>query len=251
MDNLTLGRVLWRSFFLQAAWNYTGQQNLGWASAFLPALEKIYGRGTPDLTETTVRSLEPVNTQPYMSGLLLGAVIKAEELGPEGGFPPERIKRFRNSLMTAFAAVGDAFFWNALLPAAVVLGMFWAVRARPAGIVVMLVLFNLVHLTVRGWGLWIGYKRGLGVISMMDRLALPVQALRIRLFTAGALGALTAWVLASGAPADWSRLEVLIAGLTAGPVIWLCAQLLRRNLPVEALIYGALAVILAWTHALD
>ena len=233
---------------MQAAWNYKGQQNLGFAAALLPGLKKIYGPEAPDLASALTRSLKPFNTQPYMGGPLLGAMIKTEELGPDNGFPYERIERLKTALMAALAAVGDAFFWNALLPAAAVIGMFWAVRGRLAGLIIFLVTYNLFHLILRIGGFWMGYYRGLGIISAIDRLALPAQALRVRLFLSGALGALAAWVLSFDAPAVWSRTEILIVGLAAGPVIYASARFLRRGLPVEALIYGLLAAVLAWTH---
>lgn len=250
MDNFTLGRVLWRSFFLQSAWNHKGQQNLGLASALLPALGKIYGPATPAFYQATDRSLKPFNTQPYMGGPLLGSLIKTEELGAQGGFPPERIERFRNSISTGFAAVGDAFFWNALLPATAIIALFWVVQFRMSGVVVFLVLYNIGHLGVRILGFWMGYWRGLGIVAAMNNLALPLQALRLRLFSAGALGILTAWMLIQGAPAHWERVGVVLLGLAIGPAILVLARLLRRHLPVEVFVYGLLIVLLGWTHIL-
>lgn len=248
MDKLTLCRVFWRSLFLQASWNYNGQQNLGFSAALFPGLEKIYGPDGPGLNAALARSLKPFNTQPYMGGPLLGALVKAEELGPEGGFAPERIERLKSALMSAFAAIGDAFFWNALLPAAAVVGMFWAIQGRMFGMIVFLVLLNLVHLVFRVGGFCLGYRYGLGIVSVMDRLALPAQALRIRLFSAGMMGLLAAWILARGSPRDWSGAHVLAVGLAAGFLIYVLAGPLSRRLPVEALIYGLFAVLLAWTH---
>ncbi|MBU2550932.1 MAG: PTS system mannose/fructose/sorbose family transporter subunit IID [Proteobacteria bacterium] len=251
MELTTLVRVVWRSFFLQAAWNNRGQQNLGLASALLPALEKIHSRGISDLTDALNRALKPFNTQPYMSGPVLGALIKVEELGPDQGFTPERIDRFRNVLAAAFAAVGDAFFWNALLPAAAVTAMFWSVLNEWIGLIVFLAFYNLAPLSIRIGGVWLGYRYGTGVVTVMERLALPVQALRVRLFVAGALGALGAWILVNVAPADWSRTDFWSVSLVSVVLILAFSRFFKRRLPVELLIYGLFVVLTAWTQVMS
>jgi|GEM_PF-2149388 len=248
MNRLILGRALWTSSFLQAAWNYNGQQNLGLAAALRPALEDIHGSGTPAARQALERTLKPFNTHPYLSGPLLGILIKLEALGPAGGFPPERIERYKKALMAAFAAVGDAFFWNAMLPAAAVLGIFWAVQARSVGVAVFLILFNLAHLGLRVVGFWLGYGRGLALTSLLDRLSLPRQALRLRLFTAGSLGLLAAGTFFARAPVHWPDGLILGLGAAVGPLIWLCAELLKYYLSVEALIYALTALLLVVAH---
>ena len=169
VDNLTLGRVLWRSFFLQASWNYKGKQNIGAAAALTPALEKLYGRKAPALVKALERSLEPFNTQPYMAGPILGALIKSEELVIEGGFPMERLTRLKAALTTAFAAIGDALFWNAILPATAAIGLFWSARGRMDGVFLFLILYNLLPMSIRTLGFWRGYQEGLNVAMVIDR----------------------------------------------------------------------------------
>ncbi len=233
---------------MQAAWNHRGQQNLGLAACMLPALRKIYGRDSLALNEAVQRTLKPFNTQPYMSGPLIGALVKVEELGEAEGFTPERIDRFRMSMMTGFAALGDAFFWNALLPAASIVSMFWAVKLNLLGLFIFLIVYNAVHLALRLRGFAEGYRRGLGVVAWVNNWRLPVLAMRLRLVSAGALGVLAVWILNYGLGVNWSRMEFWGAGLVAGPGIWLAARLMRRNWPVESLIYSLLAAVVVWTH---
>ncbi len=237
MKKVTLGRVLARSFFLQAAWNYIGHQNLGYTSAIWPALEEIHGAGTPDLTRAAVRNLASFNTQPHLSGPIIGALLRAEEAGPSGGFSPERLDRFRLALTTAFAAIGDGFFWNGLLPALAVVGTFGALRGSLAGAVIFWIMFNMVHVVIRVGGFWQGYRRGLDVARALDRWQLPAVSFRIRYFTAGALGVLSAWILA---PLIGSRPynEIGLAGAATALLVSGGAWLIRHRLPVEVLWYG-------------
>ncbi|MFH1090857.1 MAG: PTS system mannose/fructose/sorbose family transporter subunit IID, partial [Pseudomonadota bacterium] len=95
INKLTLGRSLWRIFFLQAAWNYQGQQNLGFTAAVLPVLEEVYPRGAHVLTQAARRCLQPFNTQPYMAGPIVGSLLRAEEMAAAGGLDPRKLDRFK------------------------------------------------------------------------------------------------------------------------------------------------------------
>ena len=245
-----LSRILWRSFFLQASWNYQGQQNIGLASAMTILFEEMFGRDAASMNAALARALKPFNTQPYMAGPIMGALIKAEELGPEGGYPTERLERLKTALMTAFAAIGDAFFWNALLPAAAVLSLFWAVRLEPVGALVYLAVFNLGHIVCRVGGFFKGYQEGSGIVVLIDRLSLPAAAMKIRLLTSGLLGLLSACMAWGMAPDSWSGMELFFLGAALGPTVYCFSVLIKKGLPVEVLIYGMLVVFTFWAWAL-
>ena len=49
IGHFVLLRVLWRSFFFQAANNYERMQNVGFAYCMLPALRKLYTGSTSTL----------------------------------------------------------------------------------------------------------------------------------------------------------------------------------------------------------
>jgi mannose PTS system EIID component len=248
VDKLTLGRVLWRLFFLQATWSYQGQQNVGVASAILPALERIYGKWSPDLTRAIMRHLEQFNTQPYMAGAILGSLIKVEEGIQANAEPVQKLQRFRAALTTALAAIGDAFFWNALLPVAAVVGMFWTSIGSLRGVVIFLCLFNLPHLLIRIGGFVTGYLMGYEMVKPLDRLSLPKQTLRLRLFLTVALGCLAAWLPRSMGAVENSSLWFLGLSLLVGPLLFLIAHVLRRGVPVEAVVGITFVVFLTGSY---
>ncbi|MEW6264715.1 MAG: PTS system mannose/fructose/sorbose family transporter subunit IID [Thermodesulfobacteriota bacterium] len=247
MTKRTLGRVLWRSFFLQAAWNYQGQQNLGFTAALQPGLESLHGPDSPAIRDALMKYLAPHNTQPYMAGPVLGSLLKAEEVVLAGGMRPEKLDRFRPAITAALAAIGDAFFWSATLPTASVIGLFWSLRGRPVGAVIFFILFNLAHLIVRVGGFYQGYRLGLEIIAILDRLHLPGAALKIRLFLSGVLGALAIWCL-EDPETGWSGFVPAWSGLGAVASIIILARLIRAGWPVEITIYGLLAASLAWAY---
>ena len=247
MDYLTLGRVLWRSFFLQAAWNYKGQQSLGLTASLIPALEKHHGQGTLAARDAVQRIFKPFNTHPYVSGPILGMMVRLEEQGAESGYDPERLERLLRALSTGLAAIGDGFFWVTLLPSAAVVGMFWALDGHWAGALVFLAVFNLAHLTFRIWGFRMGYKLGMGMTRALDRLDLHRRALGLRILCSGALGLLAARTvfLATG---DTKGYYIFIVGIGLGAAVWGCSLLLRRRMPVEVMIYGIVAGAVAWNY---
>lgn len=198
------------------------------------------------LHEAIERSLVTFNTHPYMSGPIIGALIRAEEDTLKGGVPPDRIMRFRGAMNSAFAAIGDAFFWNAMLPAAAVAGLFWSFDRSLTGVFIFLALFNLVHLGLRFWGFKKGLEKGLEVFKSLDRLQLPVLALRLRMLTATMLGGLTAWALHKTADTQLELEQALWAGLVIGPLIFGVSRLIKRRWPIEMILYGLLIVVSAW-----
>ena len=180
-----------------------------------------------------------------MSGAVLGALVKTEEAAAAGGFQVDSLERFRFALTTAFAAVGDAFFWNAILPAASILSLFFSFHSGWPGAVCFLILFNAGHLFIRLWGFKAGYEKGVGIAYAIDRLHLPVVTLKIRLLSSAALGALGAWALNASAGDEYWGIEFLLIGLGAYPLLMAAAYLMKRGLPVEFFIYGAVALVFA------
>lgn len=111
-------RMFFRSFFIQAGWNYERFQNLGFAFSMQPALEKIY----PDrekLKAALLRHLQLFNTQPYMASFVLGNMAGLEERAAAAGEPEARLKSLpgvKQALASSYASIGDRIFWGRLKP---------------------------------------------------------------------------------------------------------------------------------------
>ena len=112
-----LATVFFRSFFIQAGWNYERFQNLGFAFSIRPALRKIYSGEA--FNAAVIRHLGLFNTQPYMAGFVIGNVVSMEEelaRRPGDAEFEKKLLGVKQALASGFAAIGDRVFWGRLKP---------------------------------------------------------------------------------------------------------------------------------------
>ena len=192
METAVFRSVFWRSFFIQSCWSFEGRQNLGFLMALDPVLKKIY----PDKKEyraAAIRHLSCFNTQPYVSGCVLGVTagmeVQRAQL-PEGERKEfeNKIVSMKTSLSTALAAVGDVFFWGSLRPAAAACTVLlwlvlWTLRApHPIflGALFYVAVFNAPALWVRWKGLLGGFRRRETLVEDLAALCWTKRARMIR-----------------------------------------------------------------------
>lgn len=101
--------IVWKSFFLQSVFNYERFQNVGFLFSVLAYLKKIH-KSSDELKRACLRHFEIFNTQPYMSGFVIGNVLKNEEELKDA----KEIINIKHSLACAYAAIGDRIFWARL-----------------------------------------------------------------------------------------------------------------------------------------
>jgi PTS system mannose-specific IID component len=171
--------AFFRTFSLQASWNFERYLNYGFAFVMAAILKKIY----PDPAERAqalTRHLEYFNTHPYMASFVLGAAIRMErekQLLPRARQKQkgDEISALKMGMMGPLAALGDNLFWATIRPycglLAVILvltrafpmeGQYWLVP------LIYLAVFNVPHLGVRLAGFVLGYKHG-------DQMALTLR----------------------------------------------------------------------------
>lgn len=165
-------KVFWRSFPLQASFNYERMQNVGFCYSLLPVLERLY----PDdreRAEAIARHLSFFNTTPQVVTFITGACIameeenrKAEEEGRP--FDVESITSLKTALMGPIAGIGDSFFWGTFRVIAAGVGCGLASQGSILGAILFLLIFNVPALLARYYGLKIGYKSGIGFIESMQ-----------------------------------------------------------------------------------
>jgi PTS system mannose-specific IID component len=187
--------LLWRSFFLQAAWSYERMQAVGLASALSGEGRRI----ATDPPSFLQRQLGYFNTNPVLSSYVIGGLVRLEEHLARGQVGPEEVEQFKRSLSSPLAAWGDAFFWAALRPAATIVGVLGAVVFGFWGALGYLVTYNVFHLYYRIRGLSEGYREGRRIVEALGKSPVRSWSDGLRLAGLAALGGF-AVVLWGGAP---------------------------------------------------
>lgn len=184
ISRLLQAKMLLRSLFVQSCWNFERLQNLGFALIVYPA------------AGASERHMGYFNTHPYFAGLVAAAVA-AEEGGPldEGRF----LDDLKRSLMSTLGSVGDSFFWAALRPLAALMAVLPALFGLAWAPLVLLIVYNGIHLSVRWWGIGAGLGYGCHVITLLEKL--PLLRLTPFLCTLGTLAAGAAAGIAAVHPA--------------------------------------------------
>ena len=165
---------------------------------------------------------------------------RAEGLGPDA----PGMARVKAVLGSSLAALGDRLFWLTLRPFAACLGMLVALGGSWKGALALWLCYNVVHLSVRFYGVGWGYRAGPEVLG--PGLRRNFERLTRLLCVSGAalVGVIVAWLLVPGGePRPLVFQAVLAAGLGLGLVT---AQRPRPSPTEWALGAGALCVAATW-----
>jgi PTS system mannose-specific IID component len=219
-------------------------QNLGLAYALYPALCHLYPDRERQIAAVR-RHLVFFNTHPYVAAAILGGVLFHEQRIARNEESPERVVAFKAALMGPLAALGDGFFWLSLKPAlgalcAALVPVFHAWAA-----VLFLVLYNVVHLTLRARFFWIGLNLGDRLVEAIAKTDLPRRGARLRALGAASAGALAAWLAIVFGRNEAGHWAPLLAGgcLVLGAIsYWLAA---RRATYYAVLYFAALLAAVA------
>ena len=163
-------RVRFAMFFrllaLQGSWNYETLNGTGIGFAMEPALRYLPGGiDGPAYRAALARESRYFNTHPYLAGIAVGALVRAELDGVE----PARIERFRTALAGPLGSVGDRLVWASWLPfcSLVAIGVYGTGGSPLAVVGTFLLLYNAGSILLRAWGLRVGLSRGLNVASAL------------------------------------------------------------------------------------
>lgn len=155
-----LRQIFVRSFALEWSWNYFKQQNIGFASSIVPALNKIYKEDTQRI-EAYKRHLEFFNMTPWLSTFAMGVTVAMEEKNAqEENFDASSINNIKVALMGPISGIGDSFFWGTLRIIATGVGTSLALQGNALGAILFLLIFNIPAMFMRYQGVMLGYKMG-------------------------------------------------------------------------------------------
>ncbi|MFH1957267.1 MAG: PTS system mannose/fructose/sorbose family transporter subunit IID [bacterium] len=162
-----LRKVFFRSFLLQALWNFKGMQNAGFLYTIKPVLDLLY-ENKEEKKAAYLRHLDFFNTHPYCASFIFGVVAREEKLFAESGDRRhiERAVNTKKILGGPIAAFGDSMIWGiarpftALIGATLILLFSKNVNLMWLGPAAAFVIFNIFHLIIRYRGIFIGFEDG-------------------------------------------------------------------------------------------
>lgn len=173
-----------RSLAIQGSWNYRTMQGAGLAFALLPFLHRCHSEDGERLAESVGRHAGFFNAHPYLATVALGAIARLES----GDAQPEMMDRFKTALVSPLGALGDRLVWARWRPLCSLLALLLFLAGVPWWVAgaAFLILYNAAHLSLRIWGLALGWREGhqvgralLGspLRRIADRLTIPLAAI--------------------------------------------------------------------------
>lgn len=249
-----------RSNFLQGSWNFERMQALGYCFGMVPIIKRLYeGQERKDAMK---RHLEFYNTQPFVTAPIIGITAAMEEQRANGAdIPDSVINGVKVGMMGPLAGVGDPIFWGTLRPMTAALGASIALTGSIFGPILFFLLFNVVRLAVRWYGMQYGYVKGTDIVKDVagNRLQKITEGASILgLFVMGAL--VCKWtsvniplVVSTITMQDGSVavttvqdiLNQLMPGLVPLILTFICMDLLKKKVNALWIIFGLFAVGIA------
>lgn len=234
MRAIDLARIFFRSLSIGASFNFSRMQNIGFAYSLIPLVNRMAGdiKGTAEILE---RHIQIFYSHPYMTGPIIGSVVRLEE-GCKGADCSEAIK-LKKSLMAPYAAIGDPFFWGALKPLSVIMGVIMAINGLILAPLISILIYNFISIWVRLRGFVEGYKDGRGAVDYLKTVNMPKTSKEIRWVSVFLLSLLSV-VLLAVQPVPGvdkfgcvGRLMVLVAMI-------ICSWVIQKGVSPLTIIYG-------------
>ena len=192
IDKKVIRSVWLRTNLFQASWNFERMQALGYCYCMVPAIRKLYKKGSDEEKAAYKRHLEFFNTHPYVARPILGVNLAMEEQRANGApIDDATINGVKVGMMGPLAGVGDPVFWATLRPVLAGLGAgISATSGSILGPLLFFVAWNAIRLGFSYWTISYGYRKGTDIIQDMSGgllHKLTMGASIVGLFVMGAL----------------------------------------------------------------
>lgn len=157
-------RVLLRSFYIQASWNYERMLGLGFCFCLIPIAKRLF-TDKAKLVDFLNRHLDFFNSHPYMATYALGAVANIEQQSIHKRWEDARpITVFKTRVIGPLGAIGDTLFWQLFRPALGIIGVILVYTIGLWGAVLFLIGYNALHLFIRIRGLLKSFDKGFDIV---------------------------------------------------------------------------------------
>lgn len=258
ITNSDIKSMFVRSWFLLGSFNFERMQSVGFCVTLIPAIKRLYTK-KEDQKAALKRHLEFFNTQPFISAPIMGVTAAMEEQKANGvEIDDASISGVKVGLMGPLAGVGDPVFWGTLRPVVAALGASIAIGGSLLGPLLFFVIFNVLRLATKWFGLKYGYQKGTEIVSDMagNTLQKLTQGASILgLFVMGALVSkwtsinvpyiLSEYVAQDGTTVTTTVqgiLDQLLPGILPLILTFVCMKLLKKKVNPIVIIFSLFAV---------
>lgn len=160
-------QFFWRSWAIQASWNYERQMNMGFLYGIAPTLDELYPDeknpvAAEQKKEAYERHMAFYNCTPQTSAFVLGLASSMEEqyAADREHFNPDTINAVKTSLMGPLSGVGDSFFQGTVRVIAFGLGISLAQQGSVLGPILAILISLIPSWFVTWYGGKLGYTMG-------------------------------------------------------------------------------------------
>lgn len=144
--------------------NYESMQAIGFLSSFVPVLERLYKDKPKELkVKAMKRHLQFFNSHVNSDALILGVAAALEETTDED--EKEVVTSIKTGLMGPLAGIGDSVLKFTWLPICGSIGAALALNGSVMGPILMFLLYNIVNVAIKYYGIHLGYSKGVDLVS--------------------------------------------------------------------------------------
>lgn len=170
-----LDRVFWRMQLMNVTNNFESMQAIGFLASFSPVLERLYEDAPHEEKVAAMkRHLQFYNSHVNSNALIMGITAAVEETTEED--EKDTVTSIKTGLMGPLAGIGDSLLKFTWLPICGSVGVSLALTGNIMGPIVMFLMYNVVNVGTKYYGLHKGYEKGLELINdsennMLQRLS--------------------------------------------------------------------------------
>ena len=153
--NKKVSQFFWRSWAIQASWNYERQMNMGFLYGMVPTLDRLY----PDESDPKQLAAKKEAYHRHMAFY---------NCTPQTNFDPDSINAVKTSLMGPLSGIGDSFFQGTIRVIAFGLGVQLAQQGSIMGPILAMLISIVPSVLITWFAAKMGYQGGHEYLSKLQ-----------------------------------------------------------------------------------
>ena len=214
--NKKVSQFFWRSWAIQASWNYERQMNMGFLYGMVPTLDRLY----PDESdpkqlaakkEAYHRHMAFYNCTPQTSAfvLCLDSSIEDEYDKDPENFDPDSINAVKTSLMGPLSGIGDSLFQGTIRVIAFGLGVQLAQQGSIMGPILAMLISIVPSVLITWFAAKMGYQGGHEYLSKLQDI---LDGMMPQMISLGLTG-LMYWLIKKNVNTGWLLVIAIVGGI--------------------------------------